>query len=154
MPSATSLGSPNVESFAPLGEAKGVRQAVATFSEPMVEFGDPRLEDPFVARCEGDRERLKGKGRWADTQHWVYDFEADLPAGQRCRFALKPDVKSAGGQPLAGKREFEFNTGGPAVVASLPREGNTYVDEEQAFVLAFDAPLDPASPGTCGEAAA
>ena len=74
-----------------------MRQVAARFSEPMVAFGDPRLADPFTVQCEGDAARLKGRGRWADTRNWVYDFEADLPAGQRCTFTLKPDLKSAGG---------------------------------------------------------
>ena len=30
-----------------------------------------------------------GKGRWADTRNWVYDFDADLSAGLRCTFTLK-----------------------------------------------------------------
>ena len=75
---------PQVDVFTPQGQAKGVRQAAVRFSEAMVAFGDPRLADPFTVRCEGDPERLKGRGRWADQKNWVYDFAADLPAGQRC----------------------------------------------------------------------
>jgi len=99
---------PQVEVFTPSGEAKGVRQVAVRFSEPMVAFGDLRLADPFVLRCEGDAARLKGRGRWADTRNWAYDFESDLPAGQRCTFTLKPDLKAASGAPLAGEREFSL----------------------------------------------
>ena len=92
---------PQVEVFTPQGQAKGVRQVAVRFTEPMVAFGDPRLPDPFTVRCEGDPERLKGRGRWADQRNWAYDFDADLPAGQRCRFTVNSDLKSAGGQPEA-----------------------------------------------------
>jgi len=136
---------PQVEVFTPRGEAKGVRQVAVRFSEPMVAFGDLRLADPFALRCEGDPARLKGRGRWADSRNWVYDFESDLPAGVRCTFALQPELKSMRGEPPAGEREFSFHTGGPAVMASLPYEGYSAIDDEQWFLLAFDAPVDAQS---------
>jgi uncharacterized protein YfaS (alpha-2-macroglobulin family) len=136
---------PKVDSFSPQGESKGVRQVVAAFGEPMVAFGDPRLADPFTWQCEGDTAAHRGKGRWVDATHWSFDFEADLPAGQRCRFTLKPDTKTIAGTTLTGTKSFTFDTGGPAVVASLPREGHSSIDEEQTFVLVFDAPIDAAA---------
>ncbi len=136
---------PQVDVFSPQGEAKAVRQVAVRFTEPVVAFGDPRLPDPFEIRCEGDPEKLKGRGRWADARNWVYDFEADLPAGQRCAFALKAGLKSAAGEPVGGERRFAFHTGGPAVITSLPREGDERIDDEQWFLLAFDTPLDEAS---------
>jgi uncharacterized protein YfaS (alpha-2-macroglobulin family) len=142
---ASAWAAPEVDVFTPQGQAKGVRQVAVRFTEPMIAFGDPRLPDPFAVRCDGDPERLKGRGRWADQKNWSYDFEADLPAGQACTFTVKPDFKAPDGQAIAGKREFRFHTGGPAVLTSLPREGNERVDEEQVFLLALDAPVDPAS---------
>ena len=124
-----------VEVFTPQGQAKGVRQVAVRFSEPMVAFGDPRLADPFTVRCEGDAERLKGRGRWADPKNWLYDFDADLPAGQRCQFTLErgPEVgcraagrraegipvpyRRSGGADLAaarGQRRHRRGTGFPA----------------------------------------
>src|SRR4051794_26781963 len=73
-----------VESFSPQGEVKDVRQVVSRFSEPMVAFGDPRLESPFDVQCDA-----KGRGRWADSRNWIYDFENDLPAGLKCSFTPK-----------------------------------------------------------------
>jgi uncharacterized protein YfaS (alpha-2-macroglobulin family) len=134
-----------VEAFSPQGEAKGVRQVAVRFGEAMVAFGDPRLSDPFVVRCEGDPERLKGRGRWTDPKNWVYDFAVDLPAGQRCRFALAADLRTFTGQAVGGRREWSFHTGGPAIIASLPREAEAPVDEEQVFLLAMDAPVDGSS---------
>lgn len=136
---------PQVDVFTPQGQAKGVRQVAVRFSDPMVAFGDPRLADPFTVQCEGDPERTRGRGRWADARNWSYDFDADLPAGQRCRFTLNAGLKTAAGAAVDGKREFTFNTGGPAVMTSLPREGTWGIDEEQVFLLALDAPADPAS---------
>jgi uncharacterized protein YfaS (alpha-2-macroglobulin family) len=143
--SLSAWAAPQVDVFSPRGEAKGVRQVAARFTEPMVAFGDPRLPDPFTVRCEGDTARLKGRGRWADGRNWTYDFDADLPAGQRCAFTLNPDLKSAAGESVTGRREFAFHTGGPAVINSLPREGEEEIDDGQWFLLAFDAPVDPAS---------
>ncbi len=143
--SAAACAAAQVDVFTPQGEAKGVRQVAARFTEPMVAFGDPRLPDPFDVRCEGDAAHLKGRGRWADARNWVYDFEQDLPAGQRCAFTLKAGLKTAAGEAVAGEREFRFHTGGPAVMSSLPHEGDKRIDELQWFLVAFDAPVDAAS---------
>ncbi|HEY0680807.1 MAG TPA: MG2 domain-containing protein [Steroidobacter sp.] len=123
-----------VDLFSPQGEMRGVRQATARFTVPMVALGDPRLADPFAVTCPA-----AGKGRWADTRHWVYDFDADLPAGLSCTFRLRDDVRSLSGQALNGPRSFKFTTGGPAILDSYPDEG-WQVDEEQIFLLKLAAP--------------
>ncbi|MEP7242453.1 MAG: MG2 domain-containing protein [Gammaproteobacteria bacterium] len=124
-----------VEIFSPRGSAKQVRQATARFSVPMVALGDPRLADPFTINCAAP-----GKGRWADGRNWVYDFAADLPAGLRCTFTLKPAIKALAGQALTGTRTFSFDTGGPAIQASFPRDGREDLDEDQIFLLRLDSP--------------
>ncbi len=125
---------PQVQSFSPQGTVKGVRQATARFGEPMVPFGDPRVEAPFDIDCPA-----AGKGRWVDGRNFVYDFERDLPAGLRCTFTLKPELRTLDGKPLTGTRTFSFSTGGPAVRLSAPYEGSSGIDEEQIFVLGLDA---------------
>ena len=129
-----------VESFSPQGYVRHVRQVVVRFSASMVALGDPRLADPFIVSCPAH-----GKGRWADTRDWVFDFDADLDAGVRCRFTLKPGLKSSSGAPVAGRRRFRFETGGPAIVGSLPRDGWEETDEEQVFLLRLDAQATRAS---------
>lgn len=132
---APSESLPQVELFSPQGEVRDVRQATARFSVPMVALGDPRLPDPFVVSCPSP-----GKGRWADGRNWVYDFDADLPAGLSCIFRLRDDVRTLAGTPLQGTRSFTFTTGGPAIVDSYPDEGWEEVDEEQIFLLKLAAP--------------
>jgi len=128
---------PRVESFSPQGTVKGVRQVNVRFSEQMVPFGDPRaLRDPFGIACPA-----AGSSRWADGKSWIYDFNADLPAGISCEFSLKPDLKSLAGAALTGQKTFTFSTGGPAVIRTMPYEGNT-IDEEQVFILTLDAEPD------------
>ena len=130
----------NVSAFSPQGTVKKVRQARAAFSEAMVPFGDPgAAADPFIVECSEE-----GEGRWADPRNWVYDFKRDLPAGVRCVFRLKPGLRSLAGKAL-GPREFGFSTGGPAIVMSLPYEGNRGISEDQIFVLKLDAAPDEGS---------
>jgi len=129
-----------VEAFSPEGEVREVRQASARFSQPMVAFGDLRAPAPFEVTCP-----VPGQGRWVDDRNWVYDFERDLPGAAVCRFALVPALRDLAGKALAGKREFAVATGGPAVLASSPRDGNEGIDEHQAFVLALSARATPAS---------
>ncbi len=128
-----------VELFSPQGTVKGVRQASARFAAPMVPFGDPRRVDPFTIDCP-----VKGRGRWADMKNWVYDFDADLPAGVRCSFTVAAGLTAVDGTPVAGGQQFAFGTGGPAILRSLPYEGGR-IDENQVFILGLDAPADAAS---------
>ncbi|MGH8219567.1 MAG: alpha-2-macroglobulin family protein [Steroidobacteraceae bacterium] len=131
---------PRVDSFSPQGYARHVRQVQVRFSASMVALGDPRLADPFLISCPAT-----GKGRWADTRDWVYDFDADLHAGLRCRFMLKPGLKSLSGAPVSGLGQFSFDTGGPAIASSLPRDGWQELDENQVFLLRLDAHATQAS---------
>jgi len=138
--SSVPTAAPRVELFSPEGTAKKVRQVTARFSTDMVRLGDPWLADPFNVDCAAP-----GKGRWADTRNWVYDFDGDLDAGLRCQFTLAATTRSVAGVAVAGPRTFAFDTGGPAVTASLPREGWAAIDENQVFLLRLDAPADRAS---------
>lgn len=129
-----------IQTFSPQGEIAKVRQARATFSEPMVRFGDPRLPAPFDVACASPTP-VTGTGRWVDDKTWVHDFSADVPAGVRCEFKLKPGLKSLAGQAVTGSTEFSFSTGGPAIVRAYPYpgEGST-VEEEQVFVFLLNGP--------------
>jgi uncharacterized protein YfaS (alpha-2-macroglobulin family) len=122
-----------VEVFSPQGEVKGVRQVAVRFSEPMVSFGDPRLAEPFDIDCAE-----KGAGRWADQKNWVFDFERDLPAGMRCSFGVKQDLRTLAGEKVDAA-QFVFTTGGPAIIEYLPYPWER-IDEEQVFILGLDAP--------------
>jgi uncharacterized protein YfaS (alpha-2-macroglobulin family) len=101
----------------------------------MVPFGDPRGSiDPFDIECPA-----AGQGRWVDPRNWVYDFARDLPAGVRCSFQLKPELRSLAGKALSGQSEFGFSTGGPAIRRSIPYAGNKGISEDQIFILMLDA---------------
>jgi len=136
---ALGVNAAGVDHFSPQGEVKGVRQVTARFSDPMVPFGDPRLVEPFDIDCAAT-----GRSRWADARNWVFDFDADLPAGVACAFALKSGLRTLAGAPLTGEQRFTFTTGGPAIRRALPHEG-ALVDEQQTFILALDAPARDAS---------
>lgn len=124
-----------VEFFSPRDEVKKVRQVVARFEKQMVLFGDPRELAPFDIDCP-----QVGQGRWADQRNWIYDFKDDLPAGVACTFKLKAGLIAIDGRSLQGGERYSFNTGGPTIIQSEPREGSYYVDEKQVFILGLDAP--------------
>jgi alpha-2-macroglobulin len=133
MEAGESHPSAQVNQFSPQGTVKRVRQASASFSEPMVPFGDPRNSvDPFEIDCPED-----GAGRWIDSRTWAYDFTRDLPGGVRCAFRLHPDLITQAGKPVTGQMTFTFTTGGPSIQTSVPSADAT-IDEDQAFVLGLD----------------
>ncbi|MFZ6644074.1 MG2 domain-containing protein [Undibacterium sp. TJN25] len=118
-----------ISRFTPQGEVAQVRQVRVTFSEPAIQFGDPKAPAPFDVRCAE-----AGTARWADDKNWIFDFVRDLPPGTACSFSLKSGFKTLSGNTISGKSAFQFNTGGPAVVNIQPYNDAT-VDEEQAFIL-------------------
>jgi alpha-2-macroglobulin len=133
----------SIRTFSPQGEVAKVRQARATFSDSMVDFGDAKLGAPFDIQCEEP-----GSGRWVDDKTWVYDFKDDLGPGVRCNFKLKNDIKSRNGARVSGKATFDFSTGGPSIVRVFPVAGKdtgATIDEEQAFVLLLNGPATAAS---------
>ena len=138
---AWAASQPSVLQFTPNGTVKGVRQVTAQFSEPMVPLGRAfGGAMPFEIECPE-----KGSARWIDTTRWSYDFARDLPAGVRCTFRLRNDLRTLAGTPFASPPEFHFDTGGPTVLESMPWQGSEDIDEQQAFVLVLDAEPDVAS---------
>jgi alpha-2-macroglobulin len=125
-----------IQEFSPQGTVQRIRQIRVRFSEPMVSFGDPRAAlSPFAIGCPE-----KGTGRWVDSVNWSYDFERDLPAGIRCEFNLRDDLKSLAGSAITGQRRFQFSSGGPAIVQSSPYQGSESISDDQIFVLELNGP--------------
>ncbi|RMF92974.1 MAG: alpha-2-macroglobulin, partial [Nitrospinota bacterium] len=130
----TATEAPHVALFSPQGTVKGVQQVRVKFSEQMVPLADPRAHlEPFLIDCP-----VQGKSRWIDGHNWVYDFTKKLPAGLRCTFTLKPDLKTLAGEALSGQQTFVFSTGGPSIRASIPYQGSTHIAEDQVFLLTLD----------------
>ncbi|WP_050460547.1 alpha-2-macroglobulin family protein [Herbaspirillum autotrophicum] len=135
---AQSAAAASITAFSPQGEVAQIRQVRATFSEAAVKFGDPKAGSPFDVNCA-----VAGTSRWADDKNWIYDLEKDLPAGTRCSFTLKPGFKTLAGNVPAGKSTYQFNTGGPAIIRSLPYSDN--IEEDQAFILVQNGAATQAS---------
>lgn len=134
-------GAPAVVQFSPRGTIKNVRQVTARFSEPMVPLGDPRASaPPFAIECAE-----KGASRWIDSRNWAYDFARDLPAGVRCTFTLRADLKTLSGASFSDHPKFSFDTGGPSIVNSDPWDGQSDIYEDQAFILTLDAEPEESS---------
>ena len=57
-------------------------------------------------------------------------------------FVVPPLARNAGKEASQMNLPFEFTTGGPAIVRSLPYEGSR-IDESQVFILGLDAPAKP-----------
>ncbi len=131
-----------VRTFSPQGEVAVARQARATFSDAMVDFGDAKAGAPFDVQCPA-----AGTGRWVNDRTWVYDFAADVAPGTRCTFDVKPGFRSRDGVAVAGKTRFAFSTGGPSIVRNFPSagEGGPGIDEDQVFVLVLNGPATPDS---------
>lgn len=122
-------------SFTPQGSIKKASQVQARFDTDMVDFGDGRAASPFKVECP-----VRGEGRWLDARTFVHDFVSELPGGIRCTFTLS-QLKNLKGEALTGKTNFAFDTGGPALIRSIPSADSSYVNEEDPMLLIFDSPI-------------
>ena len=132
----------SVVQVSPQGEVAQARQLRLRFSEAVVPQGDPRLPAPATLSCEG-LPAPKGEGRWSGANEWLFDLAEPLPAGARCRIALRAEFKPLQGE-LSGPREFMFNTGAPSVVQVEPWPGSQ-IEEGQAFLLQLTGAIQPES---------
>jgi len=131
---------PRIDSFVPQGSTRDPRQVQVRFSEPMVPFGSPRLAEPFIHDLP-----VASAGHWVDERTWVQDLARALPGGIRCTFLLKPEVRALSGARVSGQTRFTFDTGGPAILRTLPDEGDEDIDEAQVFILLLDGVVLPES---------
>lgn len=130
-----------VTSFAPQGDVRNAQQVHIRFSDNVVSFGDPRdRKQPFTTNCT-----QPAQSRWIDARNWAYEFKSPLPGGLRCDFTARTDLTSKAGRKLSGKTDYSFTTGGPSVLTSWPRSGFMEIESDQVFILALNAPVDPAS---------
>ena len=132
-----------VASLSPQGEVAQVRQVVAKFDGPAVQFGDPRAPAPLAVACS-DADAARGTGRWTSDREWVYDFAQDLPPGVRCTVSALSGFKSASGALLTGASSYQFHIGGPFVQNIRPGTWQE-IDEEQFFVLQLNGAATLAS---------
>lgn len=131
----------SISGVTPRGEVAQVRQVTLRFSEAVVPFGDLRLRDPASVACDGAA--MAGSGRWSNDRVWLFDFESPLPPGVRCTIQVKSDWKPLTGA-LTGTTEFDFRTGGPAVVTAQPWSGSS-IEEDQHFLLRLSGAASAAS---------
>lgn len=130
-----------VARFTPEGVVARVARIQVDFTVPAVALGNVGAVDPFLVECEP--RTPVGSGRWVDATHWVYTFRQPLAAGLACSARVNPDFRDLLGQPLAQATAYAFTTGGPR--PTLRRPWDSTIDEDQVFVLSFDAPVDAQS---------
>ena len=130
---ATSAQALTISALSPQGEVSRVSQVVAKFNEDAVRFGDAGAPDPLRVDCD-NAAAVRGQGRWRGAREWVYQFEADLPPGVRCRVTPAAGFKSPTGADLTGAKSYQFNSGGPFIQQLVPHPGST-IEEEQVFAL-------------------
>lgn len=140
MPAAAgATASASIAEFLPQGRVSGVEAVQLRFSAPAVAFGDTAAAPPVVPACEGPAPA--GQGRWLDDTRWTYVFATALPAGVRCVATPNPGFRDLNGQALPADLSYAFDTGAPSFVDARPYQG-VAIDEEQVFILRFDAPVD------------
>lgn len=109
------------------------------FSEPMTPLGKQR-PSPIAMACP-----TSGKGRWTDPATFVWEYDKALEAGTTCHATLVAGLKTLGGRLVTGARSFTIDSGGPYAAMILPNEGNDEIEEDQAFLVVPNGPVDRAS---------
>ena len=139
--STASVHAAHIAQFSPQGTVATVESIKATFSQPVIAFGDAAAPAPMQVACDDDS--VTGNGRWTDTRNWTFVFERAPGPGVKCMATVRPAFRTLGGHSITGKSSYVFGTGGPQVVSRLPYGDS--VDEDQIFVLRFNGAVDSAS---------
>ncbi len=133
-----------VVSFSPQGEVRRIQQVAVRFSADMARLGEGDAAAPVAVTCpQGTAEQPKG--RWVDTRRFVFEWARDLPIGTRCVVTLRESVKTLEGRDVARAGPWEFTTGGPKLITTIPYGGNASIREQEIFLLRPDARPDLAS---------
>jgi uncharacterized protein YfaS (alpha-2-macroglobulin family) len=130
---------PSLLTAQPVSDAGSVVRYTLRFSEPMALIGG-QAEAPIKMDCT-----VGGSGRWVDETTYVWEFEHPLPGGIICTASPKQGLKTLSGDALTGMRPYTIDTGGPFARAVLPGSGSDEIEEDQAFFVAANGPLDRAS---------
>ncbi len=141
-PLAGPVQAAQVARLSPEGVVPQVRQVAIRFDEDMVPLGDLQAAAPASVSCSGGAD-AGGQPRWVDARNWVFDFSQDLAPGVHCTVRIAAGLASVAGKAFSGKREYRFETGGPAVLSSRPAGGE--IEEDQVFALRFNGAASAAS---------
>jgi uncharacterized protein YfaS (alpha-2-macroglobulin family) len=136
---ASASTTPTVLTATPGMDNGAVARFTLRFSEPMVPLGG-KGDAPIAMTCD-----VGGAGRWVDPTTFVWEFEHGLPGGLSCKAELKAGLKTLAGTELTGTHSFPIDTGGPFARAALPGSGSDQLEEDQAFFVAANGPVDRAS---------
>src|SRR4051812_32821578 len=136
---ASALTPPTVLDATPGTDGRAIARFTLRFSAPMVPLGKQGV-DPIAMACPA-----KGAGRWTDPTTFVWEYDKPLPGSTICRAELKPGLKTLSGRAVTGTRAFTIDSGGPFALAILPSDGDEGIEEDQAFFVASNGPVDRAS---------
>lgn len=138
---ACAVQAAQIESLIPTGRINEVSSVKARFSEPVIRLGRADSPNPLLVDC--DHPTLTGHGKWSDPSNWSYDFEGRVPSGVTCTITPNAGFRDLQGKAVQSNPQYTFNTGGPRVDYAVPY--GDQVDEDQAFVINFTAPVNPQS---------
>ena len=136
---ASAVVPPTVLTATPGLSGRAIGRFTIRFSEAMTPLGKQRAAAIAMA-CP-----TPGKGRWTDASTYVWEYDQVLPAGSTCHATLAAGLKTLAGRAVTGTRAFTIDGGGPYAAMILPREGNEDIEEDQAFLVVPNGPVDRAS---------
>src|SRR5438309_3758016 len=136
---ASAVVPPTVLTATPGLMGRSIGRFTIRFSEAMTPIGKQRPA-PIAMACP-----TPGKGRWTDASTYVWEYDQVLPAGSTCHATLAAGLKTLAGRAVTGTRAFTIDGGGPYAAMILPHEGNEDIEEDQAFLVVPNGPVDRAS---------
>ncbi|QAY75304.1 alpha-2-macroglobulin [Sphingosinicella sp. BN140058] len=132
---------PSVVFAEPGTNGSAITRFTMRFSEAMVPLGQGLSgRPPIRMACKVD-----GKGRWVDPTTYVWDFDTALPGDTICTAELRDGLTTLDGSVVGGTQRFEIDSGGPTPKAVLTGSSGDGIEEDQAFIVAVNGPVDRTS---------
>ncbi|PSJ40908.1 alpha-2-macroglobulin family protein [Allosphingosinicella deserti] len=129
---------PSVVFAEPGTDGSAITRFTLRFSEPMVPLGQGLSgRPPIRMEC-----KVEGKGRWVDPATYVWDFDKALPGDTTCTASLRDGLETLDGNRVGGTQRFEIDSGGPSPSAIMTGSYGDNVEEDQAFIVAVNGPVD------------
>ena len=117
-----------------------------TFNHPMVALAGLSATTPDPSGWNVSiSPSTPGHGSWLGTSTWIFHPDSGLVPSSRYSVTASGSTRDAWGEAIGQDLHWSFQTAGPEVVDTSPKNGESYADPNGVVRITFNQPMDHAS---------